>query len=240
MSRLGVLASVLFLGAAVSAFGQTTLDPVGFCPPPATASACTTANGLGGETIGISATTFGMFKNGSGGTSVNPWNLLVAIPDFTGAAPTISSTSFTLNGVTTVGHFLPTTAGSLYTFAGLSGDASMNAPNLFCDGASYPCTTSNEIKAHGSLPSFFEVFDYSFSPDIASNTPYTFNVGGSGLPLGTFLAAAGGTNPFTTPFTTTGLVDAGPTSVPEPTSILLLATLGLLLGTAYRRRTRLS
>lgn len=241
MLRFFSATSVLLLGVAISAFGQTTLDPVGFCNPPATASACTTATGVGGETIGITDnTTFGMFKNGNGGTSVNPWELLVAIPDYTGAAPTISSSSFTLNGVTSIGDYLPTNSQTLYQFAGTTGDSSMNAPNLFCDGAAYPCTSSNEITAHGSLPAFFDVFAYSFSPDIASNTAYTFTVGGAGLPNGTFLAAAGGDNPFTTPFTTAGLVDGHPSTVPEPTSILLLATMGLILGSIYRRRTRLS
>jgi hypothetical protein len=150
---------------------------------------------------------------------------------------------FTQIGLTAdKGQFLPTTSGDIYAFAGTSGDSSMNAANLFCDGKTYPCTSSNEISAFGGiLPTFFEIFAYTFSPDIANNTPYSFSVGGSGLTAGTFLAAAGGTNPFTTPFTVTGLVQ-GPDApqVPEPGSIVLLATVGLIIGSVYRKRIHLN
>jgi hypothetical protein len=235
MRRRYLAVGLFTVACSFSGVAQTLLDPVGFCNVPATASECTTATGLGGETIGISsATTFGMFKNGNGGTAASPWDLLVAIPDYTGTAPTITNTIFTQQGSTqNLGHFLYT-SGSLYTFAGTSGDSSMSAHNMFCDGTSYPCTTSNEIHAFGSLPAFFDVFEYSFAPAISNNTAYTFDVGGSGLPDGTFLAAAGGTNPFTTPFTVTGLIDAPPAAVPEPSSILLLATLSLAIAGLWR------
>lgn len=246
MKRFVAPTSVLFLALCFSAFGQT-IDPVGFCPPPATVGGCTTANGIGGETIGVGATQIGMFKNGNGGTAVNPWELLVAIPDYTGSAPAITSASFTIDASISpnpvdVGQFLPT-SGDLYTFAGTSGDNSMNAANMF--GA-------NEVAAFGSTPSYFEVFGYFFNPGISNNTPYLFSVGGTGLPAGTFLAAAGGSNPFTTPFTTTGLVNGpgctpstcggggsgGP--VPEPFSITLLATVCAFVGYGYRKKARLS
>jgi hypothetical protein len=232
--RFAVSAGLLIVTVCFSAFGQE-IDPVGFCPPPATVSACTTGTGLAGETIAIGTTSFGMFKNGNGGVPSNPWELLVAVPNDVGGAPTITNNGgdFTQVGLTAdKGQFLPTTGVSLYTFAGTSGDGSMNTANLF--GA-------NEVNAFGSTPSFFEIFAYSFSPDIANNTPYSFSVGGSGLVAGTFLAAAGGTNPFTTPFTITGLVH-GPNvpQVPEPGSIVLLATVGLIVGSVYRKRIHLN
>lgn len=219
MIRSATWMLVLISGLSVSAFGQL-IDPVGFCPPPATASECTTGTGVGGETIGVAATSFGMFKNGNGGTAVNPWDLLVAVPDDTGGQPTITSSFFTLGSVTNVGAFLPTTSGSIYTFAGTSGSSSMNAANLF---------GPNELAASGTAATSFEIFAYSFGPAIANNTAYEFNVGGSGLTPGTYLAAAGGTNPFTTPFTTAGLVDGPTDAVPEPASVLLLGTIALLV-----------
>ena len=220
------LLAAITLMLSVRGFGETIeFDPVGFCPPPATAAACTTSTGPGGEAILIGSTSFGMFKNGNGGTPSNPWYLLVAIPNYSGGAPTLTSLSFTLNSTTDKGQFLSTSGKTLYTFAGLTGDSSMNVGNMF--GSAYSAW-------YGSTPSYYEVFKYSFSPAIANNTPYLFNVGGSGLPVGTILAGAGGTNPFTTPWTVAGLVGPPP-SVPDGGMTLMLLG-GALFGLGALRR----
>jgi hypothetical protein len=240
-----VLVKLLMIGAVVSAIPTparaASIDPVGFCPPPATVEACTTATGIGGETIGVNSTSIGMMKNGGGGTASDPWFLLVAIPNYVGAAPTItfSGDAFTQVGPAEdagVGDFLPT-SDDLYTFAGVTGDASMNAANMF--GA-------NEVAAFGGTPEFFEVFKYTFQPQIGEAVPYVLNIGGSGLLAGTFLAADGGTNPFTTPFTMAGLVNGpGCTDctvttqdvVPEPATLALLGS-GLVFASSWRRKSR--
>lgn len=240
MKRVSILAAVLFLALSISAFGQV-IDPVGFCPT--TTSNCFTANGIGNETIGVGTTSFVMEKNGNTAASNSPWALILALPNYTGVAPTLTTSSFTLQSVTNVGHYL-TTSPNLYAFTGTTGDSSMNATNMF--GA-------NEVAAFGSTPSFFDVFVYSYVPAFIGNfTPYSFSVSGTGLPAGTFLAASGGSNPFSTPFTTTGLVDGpgctpstcggggGGGQVPEPISITLLATAGLIVGNVFRKRTRIS
>jgi hypothetical protein len=237
--RYVTLVSLSLLCLCFSAFGQDT-DPVGFCPPPASVSACTTANGPDNETIGVGTTSIGMEKNGNG-TSNSPWFLILALPNYTGSAPTLTISGFTQQGsAANDGHFLPTTSGSLYDFTSTTGDSSMNASNLF---------GSDEHTAFGATPSFFDVFVYTFTPAFDSNVAYTLNFG-SALPAGTFLAGSGGSHPFSTPFTTTGLVDgpgctgtngctAGPgsgPSVPEPTSIALLGSVCLLVTSKFRKR----
>src|SRR5579862_9339907 len=205
MKRSFLVLTVLTLALSLSAFGQL-VDPVGFC---AVGGDCFTGAGLGGETIPVGTTQFQMEKNGNTDASSDPWYLLVAVPELTAGSATapvitsVTSTSdstpiFTQNGTTTDVGALGRTPKStdIYTMAGLVGDNSMNASNMFCDGggdANNVCATSNEISAAGSEPMFFEIFKYSFSPAfVGAFTPYIFDVGGSGLVAGTFLAASGG------------------------------------------------
>lgn len=211
--------------ATRAAFADNILDPVGFCAAPATVQTCTTGTGIAGETIGISSSTsFGMFKNGNGGTASSPWLLLVIVPEpMNGgiSAPTITNVGnyFTQQGPTIdEGSFFQSSNGSIYDLVGQPGDnltaanQSMNAPNLF---------SQNEVNARGSLPSYFEVFGYSLTPAIQDNTGYTFSA--SGLVAGTYLAAAGGSQPFSTPYTVTGLIEHT-TSLPEPASMFLFGS----------------
>lgn len=237
---LGLLMTML----AVCAVGQTIDPNVGFCPVPATQASCTTATGLGGHTIGVGTTSFGMWSNGAQDSN-SPWYLLLAIPEATDGAlsdvfPTITSNVFTLQSTTDAGDFLQTTTGDIYAFAGanvgnLKGDNSMSAVNMFCDGAAIPCTSSNEISAFGSLPNDFEIVVYKWSPGFNGNTAYSFTT--SGLSAGTYLAAVGvggdkNNIQFSTPFTTTGLV-GGP--VPDGGVTLMLLG-GALLGIESLRR----
>jgi hypothetical protein len=241
MTRFTLLASTLFLTLSFSAFGQIIDPNVGFCPPPGSQATCTTANGLGGETIGVGTTSFALLANGAQDSNA-PWFLLVAVPDDVGGTPKITSSSFTQQGTTQdAGAFKSTNSGDIYAFTsadtgGLTGDNSMNATNMF--GA-------NEVAAFGGTPSSFELFVYAFDPGLTGKTAYTF--ASSGLTDGTFLAAVGiggGTKDniqFSTPFTTAGLVDGPtPTPTPEPASVVLLAMLGLMIGSVYRKKTRLN
>lgn len=174
----------------------------------------------------MGSTSIGMEKNGSG-ISDSPWFLLVAVPNYSGAAPTISIAGFTLGTVSSA-TFLPSSSGSIYDLFGIVGDGSMNTGNLF---------GSIETGLLGSTPTSFDVFEYSFTGAFDSWTPYVITVGGSGLSTGTFLAASGGSNPFSTPFTTTGLVNGPSVPTPEPSSVVMLG-IGLLgLAALVSRRS---
>jgi hypothetical protein len=221
--RLVTVAGLLLLAASASKAVATPIDvtvedPVFFCD----SSQGYDPNGCGGHPNLIgSATSFEMFKNGNG-LSDTPWYLLVAIPDYVGAAPTITSDGsvFAQQGSATSKTFLSSSSGDIYGLFGLTGDNSMNATNMF--GAA-------EQAAFGGTPTSFTVFEYTFTPEFNSGAAYTFTVGGSGLISGTFLAASGGSNPFSTPFTTAGLV------VPDTGNTLVLLG-GALLGLAALRR----
>jgi len=156
--------------------------------------------------------------------------------------------------------FTQTTSGDIYAFAGsltggLQGDNSMNAANLFCDGSGIPCTNSNEIAAFGKLPNDFEVVVYTMTAT-ATNTQglvegTIYNFTSSGLSAGSYLAAVAegpfGCDPtatsgpnkcniqYSTPFTTTGLVNG---HVPD-SGVTLMMLGGALVGLeTLRRRLR--
>ncbi|HXC48299.1 MAG TPA: hypothetical protein VNU20_08390 [Candidatus Sulfotelmatobacter sp.] len=228
---LVTLALVFAWTSAAQADDITDPDPVGFCAPPATVPACTTGTGIGNETIAVGSTSIGMEKNGSG-TSSSPWYLLVAVPNYSGPAPTLSIAGFTEGSTVMSATFKPSSAGDIYDlFPGLTGsNGSLNATNLF---------GSNEVAAFGSTPSSFDVFEYSFTGAFNSWTPYTITVSGSGLSAGAFLAGYGGSPPFTTPYTTVGLVNGPTVPSPEPSSLTVLAA-GLLALAAFSGRRLLT
>lgn len=233
MKKVLVPVLLLTLGLAfawtIPARADDLADPIGFCAPPATVPACTTGTGIGGETIAVGSTSIGMEKNGSG-TSSSPWFLLVAVPNYSGTAPTLSIAGFTEGGTVNSKTFLSTSSGDIYDlFTGLTAsNGSLNATNLF---------GSNEAAAFGSTPTSFDVFEYSFTGAFDSWTPYTITVGGSGLAAGTFLAGYGGSQPFSTPYTTAGLVNGPSVPTPEPSSFMLLGAGLLGLAVLASRRS---
>ena len=217
--RRVTLFAMSILALSAPAFAEI-IDPVSFCAgPQAPNTICS------GDPNIIGGTSFTMIKNGNSDASTDPWYLLVAVPEDLGGAPTITSDGgvFTQVGSTAdKGAFLPTTSGDIYSFAGLTGQNSMNATNMF---------GSEEQAAFGGTPAFFEIYVYTFSPSFIGNfVNYSFTVGGSGLVNGTFLAAEGGKNEFSTPFTTTGLVNT-----PDGGMTLVLLG-GALVGLGSLRR----
>jgi len=278
MRRSSLLLLVIVLAASVSAFGQLLPDPnimVG-------AFGATCPTGCSGDPNVIGTTGFTLFSNGAPTADI-PWYILLAIPgtgkdDAAGGTdptpPTITGTGFTIGAGADAGDLLQTTPSgtSIYDIAdaaglagGLKGDGSMNAPNLFCNGATIPCASSSEITAFGSLPDFFDVFVYTVSAGaLTGSVNFDFT---ATLPAGTYVAGLGtgsnGNQPFQTPFTTTGLASSGgpgsgpasasgpgpgpgsgpasasgpgPGGVPEPSAIVLLGSALLAVGAGLRKR----
>ena len=224
MRHVRVLALLIFATlVCVSAFGQIVDPNIAFCTVPAS-SAC------GGDPNQVtSQTQFGMFPIG-GNSPTGNWFLLISVPEPPAAtAPSITSTSFT--SITQVGSKTllpspPNPVQDIYSLVssltgGLNGDNSMSNVNMFPFA---PAGTTD-----------YQVFVYSISTDFAGNTAYVFKVGGSGLPIGTFLAAvavgSNGQMQFSTPFTTAGDVVGVPDS---GVSLMMLG--GALLGLETLRR----
>jgi len=231
MRHVRILALLVFTTlVCVSAFGQIIDPNIAFCNVPAS-SAC------GGDpNLVTSSTQFGMFPIG-GNSNTGTWFLLVSIPEMTqgsATAPTITSPSFpSITLVAGSPKFLTPAPPvvDIYSLVssltgGLQGDNSMSNANMF----------------NFAVPGVkdFAVFVYSITTAFTGNTAYVFNVGGSGLPDGTFLAgvAVGGPHgnvQFSTPFTTSGdVVSAFPDS-----GMTLMLLGGALFGLeTLRRRLR--
>lgn len=228
--RKTTVLGLLMLAFSASAFGQIIDPNVGFCAPPASATACQGQP----DTNPISGTSFGMWSFGAN-DSGTPWYLLVAVPQASfstiASPPTITSGSFTLS-YTSQAEFLSSTSGDIYKLFSqtnnTNGASSLNASNLF---------GSIEQAAFGGTPADFEVLLYTASPGFNGNTAYSFSVS-PGLAAGTVLGAnnVNGNQAFATPWTTAGVVH-GP-SVPDGGMTVMLLGVALVGLEGLRRRVR--
>jgi hypothetical protein len=235
------MAVVLLFGVCVSAFAQLAPDILGFCAPPVSVPACTNATGPDGESIGTGNTAIGMEANGPNGTSNTPWYLILALPNYTGATPMFTITGgvpFTYT-VLNPGNW---SSGDLYTFAGTpSPNSSLSFGNLDGGDEEDALGGTNCPGGTNCTPAgFFDVFVYKFTTGLASNTPYTLNFTNP-LVNGTWLAGTDGANQFSTTNTVAGLVNGpgGPGTLsvtPEPSSIVLLATMVLGVVTVLKKK----
>jgi hypothetical protein len=236
MRTLSTLA-VAILGLTASAFCQVTNPddpPISFCTSAAGGCANTHPN------IINSSTGFQMITAQNGQSSGVPWYLLVAVPELapnTAPTPTISSASFP--SLTLAGQFQYNAGDNndVYTEAGAldgnnKGDGSISAANM----------SATDQALFGSAPPEWEVFVFvDNTENIGANVAYSFT---SNLENGTVLAAIQGKN-FQTPYTQAGEIstpgnpNGGPfgNPVPEPTSIVLLGTVGFLALRAFRKKS---
>lgn len=228
----------LLVVLSLSAFGQVPLDPnlpdpnVGFCPVPATATAC---QGQPDTNPISSSTSFGMWIFGNNDASGTLF-LLLAIPEPpTASTPTITSSSgLTVKFGGDAGDYLSTTSGSIYDFANASGLTGGNSNNSINTSNLFP-----SIVPGVGTPSDYEILVYDVTGTIHGSTAYAFS-SSSALPNGTIIAGLGVDThgaQISTPFTTAGAIDSTP-SVPDGGMTLMLLG-GALVGLeSLRRRFR--
>jgi hypothetical protein len=161
----------------------------------------------------------------SANAAITNLTLILAVPnDSTGA----NLSTLLINGAAgTFEGFDNTT--DIYTFLG---DTSLNNSNNLTnlEGA--------DLAIDGITATGYGIYEFS----VGSISPSGFvELMGTDIPLGTFAVGAGlnsGKNPMLdgTPFTEAGLTTTGQVSMPEPSSLMLLATGLLGLGGLVRRK----
>ena len=246
----------LALGICASVQARMIEPNIGFCTPPASATACSGQP----ETNQISSSAaIGMWVFGSNSTS-GPWYLILAIPDGTytnSTAPALTSSSFNSDRATspsflTTGSSNPGNFNSsncsndIYSYLGghvgesphSSGphrphhrgpaNNSMNATNMF---------GPLEQAAFGGIPNYFQLLVYTFTAgSLNGNTAYSFT-SSTALPAGTLIAAIAEScgKQLITSFTTAAMVCA---PIPEPASLVMMSSGLLLLAGVLRRHFR--
>ena len=231
---LSVLALGLTLGWSPPVFAVATLH-IG----PGSGTPCQTGGCpvFGDEVNAIAPRELDIFQQSGGAPSLTNLLLILGIPNFTGAAPAIFSTSLgtgQLGGIDLYGGtgWNPTTgfAGSMtpgqevYGFLGLG--AQQNNSNSFTNWAAADSFVDQIIAAT------FGIYVYTLSGPLGAHQALDV-IFASDVPAGTFAVAfgKGGGKVFGTPFTEAGLETV---ATPEPHSALLFAS--ALVGLVARRR----
>lgn len=132
------------------------------------------------------------------------------------------------------------TSGTLAAYLGLNA-----SPNNGI-GAFLPATQAVDAGATGFSVYQADLGTNTIADNSNSGAGPLLNIGGSPLPQGSYIVSFLNSTTTSPPWVATAnsgalFIDGPPTpSVPEPASILLLATMGLALGIVYRKRARIS
>lgn len=254
VARFGwvVLASGVLFGTAAYA------DPATLHIGPGAGTTCATGGcpifiggALNNEVNNFDATGLDIYQNSNGAKAlVDPVLLILAIPNNTvsltagaitsaslyapypGSATPVSfgfgTTSFGINAASGFAGLM--TSGDVYSFLGLTG---MNNSNSFTNWS------AAELRMAGTKITDFGIYVYSIDTShFAGND--LLDIGLSGIPEGTFAVAYGedaSGKAYGTPFTEAGLQDVPVEPIPEPSTLVLFASVLLgLLGLQARRR----
>lgn len=231
--------ALVSLVASAPVQAQTLTDPAdlfignpGSCPD---STSCPFLFG-GTEVIGVNGGSVDMVLNGqSASTTVGQLILIVAIPNFSGTAPSINGLNGSPVSILASGPTSLTLGEKAYGQLGLNGDGSESFANF----------SAADLSVLGITATSFGLYEYILPTSAmlsGKGTPLTLTFAGSGLPVGTFVFGWGCEtalpcdvgNTFSTPFTQTGLV----VSTPEPSAVEFLGLSLLLIGGAAKWGTK--
>ena len=191
---------VLSFVAAVSSRANASgiyYDPATLHIGPGAGTAC--ATGCGGDPNDITATKLDIYQNSGGADDLlNPTLLIVGIPDYNGAAPTIS-------GVTEYDPYPGTLVGAA-TFSGGADAYGLSTPTFFGEwpsdsdddvyaflglNANNSNNTSNWFSGTNAGADFFGIYVYSINGTLGDNGLFDITWAGSGLANGSIAIAYG-------------------------------------------------
>jgi hypothetical protein len=261
MRKTTVLLALLFVAAFSSRANASGIlyDPATLHIGTGAGTLC--AKGCAGDPNTISGTNLSIFQNSGGAPNLlDPTLLIIGIPDYNGAAPTISGVTeyesypgapagaAGFSAGSFEGQWPSSSSDDVYAFLGLPGNNSNNTTNWF--------------SGPNALANFFGIYVYQINATLGDNGLFDVTWGGSGLASGS-MAIAWGCSAYTdnvcaegdtysTPFTEAGRVtDTAETTenveitdvtenveiTPEPATLVLFGS-GLAIAAARLRRRR--
>ena len=267
MSRT-MLVALLFLAAAGSSWGQIIYDPADLFIGDGKSGSCPMGGCASTHPNVIGATNLSIYLNGIGHPALSDPLILILGIGWSGTgsmpiAPTLTAVNYysgngsigtTVTGFGLYGIGLNGGDGQL-TFGEINayGQTSFNHITTPPGGPGSSNNFANWSSVAGPAINSFALYAYTINQSIGGGDLLDLFFAG-GLPSNTFAIAygcegtaddaldgscAGGVgSTYSTPFTEAGFFSTG-ANVPEPSSIILLGTVGLFVGVFAKRKVRL-
>jgi hypothetical protein len=182
----------------------------------------------------------GGLAGGGGVTSYNPYSGSATGGTADNGYDAVKNTYSLKNPSPGTAYFGNMSSGEIYSFLTLT--QPVDNSNSFVNWAGADATIN------GITPSSFAIFVYALNSlpnnDVLDAKGLVNVIFNNSLPIGSYAVGYGeqGTHLYATPFTQSGLMTGGSGTVqgtvPEPTSILLLGTILLIIGKVFTKRHR--